>query len=195
MGSQVNQTVYLAFGHDLSDGKPLWEFSYDSTNAVYQFLPLSTSCEVGSSAKPFSKLYVTDLNVADDLTVTDDVTISGDLDIAGELTTDDDVIIDGQVRAYEGINYVAATGTDTLTGSISGLTSYVDGLIVVVKSDADSTAGVTLNISSVGAKKILKGSDGSTQVGSGEIKANVPFIVVYNSSLDSSNGAFVHQRL
>jgi hypothetical protein len=81
-----------------------------------------------------------------------------------------------------------ATGTNSysLTG---GIASYADGFLVVVKFTNASTGIATLNINSLGDKKIFK--DATTQASSGDIKANTTYLLVYDSSLDSSSGGFL----
>ena len=76
--------------------------------------------------------------------------------------------------------YGATSGTNTYTTSITGVTSYYDGLKVTVKIGTTSTGASTLNINSLGAKTILD-SLGNT-ITSGGLKAGIPYTLVYNGT-------------
>ncbi len=68
------------------------------------------------------------------------------------------------------------------------LTAYSDGIRLLWQPNADPTGAVTLNVDTIGAKKVYM-PDG-TQAGNGELDADSLYDIVYDSSLDSSNGAF-----
>lgn len=76
--------------------------------------------------------------------------------------------------------YGATSGTNTYTTSITGITSYYDGLKVTVKIGTTSTGASTLNINSLGSKTILD-SNGNA-ITSGGLKAGIPYTLVYNGT-------------
>tara|TARA_R100001086_G_scaffold44914_1_gene19893 strand:+ start:1751 stop:2632 length:882 start_codon:yes stop_codon:yes gene_type:complete len=69
-----------------------------------------------------------------------------------------------------------------------GLTAYADGIRLLWSPNADPTGAVTINVDTLGAKKVYM-PDG-TQAGNGSLDADSLYDLVYDSSLDSSNGAF-----
>lgn len=81
-----------------------------------------------------------------------------------------------------------ATNTDTYAIS-GGISSYTNTYAVIVKFTNASTGASTLNVNSLGAKKIY--IDPTTQAGNGDIAANGIYILVYDSALDSGTGGFI----
>lgn len=75
----------------------------------------------------------------------------------------------------------------TITSGES-LSAYNNGMRFLWKPNGNSTGAVTLNVDSIGAKKVYLPS--GTQAGSGDISSNSVYDVVYQSALDSSNGGF-----
>ena len=69
-----------------------------------------------------------------------------------------------------------------------GLSAYADGIRILWQPNADPTGAVTINVDTLGAKKVYM-PDG-TQAGNGSLDADSLYDLVYDSSLDSSNGAF-----
>jgi hypothetical protein len=82
-----------------------------------------------------------------------------------------------------------ASGTNTYTISDTSFPGYSSGFMAVVKFTNASTGSVTLNINSVGAKKVY--TDASTQAGNGTIPANTTRLLVYDTTLDSAAGGFM----
>ncbi len=83
-----------------------------------------------------------------------------------------------------------SSGTDTVTLTTdSTVTSYFDGLRLTFIAGGSNTGAATLNVDSVGAKKILKG--GGTALGAGDIASGMPVDVVYDESADSASGAWM----
>lgn len=85
----------------------------------------------------------------------------------------------GSVNAY----------TLTRTGSLEQPSSYVDGTRITFITTNANTGASTVNVSSLGSKKILL-QDGVTALSGGEIRANEFVDLVYNSAADSAAGAF-----
>jgi len=88
------------------------------------------------------------------------------------------------------IPYGNASGTNTIAvNTTPAFSTLTDGLLVFVKIANTITAAPTLNVNSTGALNIYE-SDGSTQLGSGELIANNIYGFIYNSSLNSSSGGW-----
>lgn len=79
------------------------------------------------------------------------------------------------------IKYATASGTNTYTVTISGITAYTEGLSVKIKFTNANTGASTLNINSLGAKSIVK-SNGNA-LSSGNIKAGQICHLVYTGSV------------
>lgn len=70
-------------------------------------------------------------------------------------------------------------------------TAYAQGLTFAFKAHAASTGSVTLNVNSLGAKKVYRNIGGTaTQVASGEWQQNDIIVASYDTSLDSAAGGF-----
>ena len=76
--------------------------------------------------------------------------------------------------------YAVASGTNTYTVSISGISSLTEGLSIKVKFTNANTGTATLNVNSLGAKSIVK-SNGNA-LSSGNIKAGQICHLVYTGS-------------
>lgn len=88
-------------------------------------------------------------------------------------------------------NYTAA-GTNTYTVTITGYTAYRAGDIIPLTFTNASTGASTLNITSLGAKKIYIEVKGvMTQVANKDIFSNMKATLIYDSSLDAAVGGFV----
>lgn len=68
------------------------------------------------------------------------------------------------------------------------LSAYSDGIRLLWQPNANPTGAVTINVDAIGAKKVYM-PDG-TQAGNGDLDADSLYDIVYDSSLDSSAGAF-----
>jgi hypothetical protein len=82
-----------------------------------------------------------------------------------------------------GIQHATASGTDTYTASITGVTSYADGDSYLIRFTNGNTTGATLNINGLGAVDLYRNNDGV--VIGGDIEAGSEMLVVYNSSVPS----------
>jgi hypothetical protein len=82
-----------------------------------------------------------------------------------------------------GIQHATASGTDTYTASITGVTSYADGDSYLIRFTNGNTTGATLNINSLGAIDLYRNNDGA--VIGGDIEDGSEMLVVYNSSVPS----------
>ena len=78
------------------------------------------------------------------------------------------------------IPYASASGTNTYTVSISGISSLAEGLSVKIKFQNANTGASTLNINGLGAKEIRK-SNGNA-LSSGSIKAGQILHLVYTGT-------------
>jgi hypothetical protein len=79
-----------------------------------------------------------------------------------------------------GILHGTASGTDTYTTTITGVTSYADGDAYLIRFTNGNTTGCTLNINSLGAKTLYRNNDGAL-IG-GDIISGGEMLCVYNST-------------
>lgn len=79
------------------------------------------------------------------------------------------------------IGYATASGTNTYTASITGITSLSEGLSIKIKFTNVNTGASTLNINGLGAKAIQKGNGNA--LSSGNIKAGQICHLVYTGSV------------
>ena len=79
-----------------------------------------------------------------------------------------------------GIDHGTASGEDTYTVSISGVTSYTDGDAYLIRFTNGNTTTSTLNINGIGAVDLYRNNDGPL-IG-GDIQAGAEMLVVYNST-------------
>jgi hypothetical protein len=82
-----------------------------------------------------------------------------------------------------GILHGTASGTDTYTVTITGVTSYADGDAYLIRFPNGNTTTATLNINSLGAINLYRNNDG--QVIGGDIEAGAEMLLVYNSTTPS----------
>lgn len=80
-----------------------------------------------------------------------------------------------------------ASNAYTLTSGES-LSAYSAGMRFLWSPNADSTGSVTINVDTIGAKKIYMPN--GTQAGSGDLDADNLYDIAYDTSLDSSAGGF-----
>jgi len=78
------------------------------------------------------------------------------------------------------IPHATASGTDTYTATVSGITSYSDGDAYLIRFTNGNTTGCTLNINGLGAVPLYKNNDGPL-IG-GDIWAGGEMLCIYNSS-------------
>lgn len=93
-------------------------------------------------------------------------------------------------------NKVSGLQTPTTTGGTTtaytlagGITSYSSGFALFAKVNATSTGASTLNVNSVGAKKIFISP--TVQATRGDLVINQIYLFVYDSALDSATGGFL----
>lgn len=90
---------------------------------------------------------------------------------------------DGSLATFpttSSIPHTTASGTDTYTASISGVTAYNDGDSYLVRFTNGNTTGCTLNINSLGAIDLYRNNDGAL-IG-GDIIDGAEMLCIYNSS-------------
>lgn len=80
-----------------------------------------------------------------------------------------------------GLQHSTASGTDTYTVTISGVTSYVDGDAYLIRFTNGNTTGCTLNINGLGAVTLYRNNDGAL-IG-GDIISGGEMLCIYNSTL------------
>ncbi len=91
------------------------------------------------------------------------------------------------------LNYALAATADNSAYTLSVPSPKLDnGNVVVFKMpNANSGVSATLNVNSLGAKKMLKASDQATQIGASDLLANAVYLAIYDTTLDSASGAWV----
>lgn len=104
---------------------------------------------------------------------------------ATALQTSVDAIINNYAGASTGggLTHAIASGTDTYTATISGVTSYTDGDSYLIRFTNGNTTVSTLNINSIGAIDLYRNNDG--QIIGGDIEDGAEMLVVYNSTLNA----------
>ena len=80
------------------------------------------------------------------------------------------------------ITHTTASGTDTYTATITGVTSYADGDSYLIRFTNGNTTGATLNINSLGAITLYRNNDGA-MIG-GDIEDGGELLCAYNASLN-----------
>lgn len=93
-------------------------------------------------------------------------------------------------RVNEGtiMAYASTTGNDTYVITPDpAISAYSEGMSFRVSADTANTGAATLNVSAVGAKTIKKYTSAGalTDIETGDIIADIPFEVIYNSNDDS----------
>jgi hypothetical protein len=81
-----------------------------------------------------------------------------------------------------GIPKATASGTDTYTATISGVTAYTDGDAYLIRFPNGNTTAATLNINALGARSLFRNNDGAL-IG-GDIWAGAEMLVIFNSTLN-----------
>jgi len=92
-----------------------------------------------------------------------------------------------QQRRGGPLNYGLAATEDNLAYTLSVATTKLEnGNFVIFKMPAAPSGGSsTLNVNSLGAKKMLKASDQATQIGAIDLLSNGIYVAIYDASLDS----------
>ena len=78
------------------------------------------------------------------------------------------------------ITHTTASGTDTYTATVTGVTSYADGDCYLVRFTNGNTTSATLNINSLGAIDLYRNNDGLL-IG-GDIVAESEMLCIYNAT-------------
>lgn len=76
-----------------------------------------------------------------------------------------------------------ASGVDTYTTTISGVTSYNDGDSYLIRFTTGNTTGATLNVNGLGAVPLYRNNDGL--IIGGDIEDGSEMLCVYNSTLSA----------
>jgi hypothetical protein len=88
------------------------------------------------------------------------------------------------------VERATTSGTNTYTASVNAaVTSYQNGYVLFLKIGTAPTGSSTLNLNSIGAKKIFKTP--TVQVGAADLGLNQSYVVTYDTSLDSGAGGFL----
>jgi hypothetical protein len=87
------------------------------------------------------------------------------------------------IASSGGIPHATASGTDTYTATVSGVTSYADGDAYLIRFTNGNTTGATLNINALGAIPLYRNNDGAL-IG-GDIWEGAEMLCVYNSTANT----------
>src|SRR5215471_3208387 len=96
-------------------------------------------------------------------------------------------------------NLADANGTKSTAGSSNAYTlaapatshsSLINGIVLRVRASFTNTGACTFNLASIGAKKILT-PDAIGDLAAGQIQSGGHYTLEYDSSADSSNGAWI----
>ncbi len=79
-----------------------------------------------------------------------------------------------------GIPHATASGTDTYTATITGVTAYNDADAYLIRFTNGNTTSATLNINSLGAVPLYRNNDGPLL--GGDVLANGEMLCIYNST-------------
>jgi len=93
------------------------------------------------------------------------------------------VLGSGDLTIIEGIPKTTASGTDTYTATVSGVTAYNDGDAYLIRFTNGNTTGATLNINGLGAITLYRNNDGP--IVPGDILDGAEMLCVYNSTTPS----------
>ncbi len=80
-----------------------------------------------------------------------------------------------------GMLHGTASGTDTYTVTITGVTSYADGDAYLVRFPNGNTTGATLDVNGLGAVSLFRNNDGA--IIGGDIEDGAEMLCVYNSTI------------
>jgi hypothetical protein len=90
------------------------------------------------------------------------------------------------------VNTVGGTGDAITVTLASGITAYATGQMFRFVAGAANTGAVTINVNSIGVKKVRKISGGTdVALTSGDIVAGETYLLNYRSTADSGVGAWV----
>lgn len=87
-----------------------------------------------------------------------------------------------EIVSASGVPHVTATGTDTYSATVTGVSTYTDGDAYLVRFTNGNTTSATLNINTLGAKSLYRNNDGAL-IG-GDIIDGGEMLCVYNSTLN-----------
>ena len=159
-------------GANLTTSQTSTNFTINSDTGTDASVPLGNGTLAGASLNDYTSAEKTKLsgiaagaevNVNADWNAT-----SGDAQILNKPT-------------ISGIQSAIASGTDTYTATISGVSSYVDGAAYLIRFTNGNTTGCTLNINSLGAVTLYTNNDG-VLIG-GDIESGGEMLCIYNSTL------------
>jgi hypothetical protein len=90
------------------------------------------------------------------------------------------IALTSDIPSGSGIQHATASGTDTYTATITGVTSYADADAYLIRFTNGNTTGATLNINSLGARPLYRNNDGPLL--GGDVGAGGEMLCVYNST-------------
>jgi hypothetical protein len=100
--------------------------------------------------------------------------------VAGQNITIDRTNPSSPIISSESIPKGTASGTDTYTTTITGVTAYNDGDVYLIRFTNGNTTSCTLNINSIGAIPLFRNNNG--QLIGGDIIDGAEMLCIYNST-------------
>ncbi|GEM_PF-2372967 len=105
-----------------------------------------------------------------------------------------DIYVNGSLVAGGASNYALAVTSNNIAYTLAvAITALTNGAVVTFKMpNAVSAGAVTLNVNSLGAKKVMLSGQMATQANSGDLEANGEYIAIYNTSADTTGAWMVY---
>jgi hypothetical protein len=92
--------------------------------------------------------------------------------------------VEAVVEVAQPIWYFAATGTDTYAATLTGIvpTAYYAGMQVKLLFGITNTGAATINLNTLGAKAITKGTAGTTALSASDLVVTKVYTLIYDGT-------------
>ena len=92
--------------------------------------------------------------------------------------------VEAVVEVAQPIWYFAATGTDTYAATLTGVvpTAYYAGMMVKLLFGITNTGAATINLNTLGAKAIKKGTGGATALSASDLVTTKIYTLIYDGT-------------
>jgi hypothetical protein len=112
--------------------------------------------------------------------IDDDISTNSDFTVDGTKLTTRAAIKTLVDSLGSGIEYSTASGTNTYTATVTGITAYTEGDVYAIKFTNGNTGSATLNINAIGAITLKKSV--SVNLSSGDLIAGGIYILIYDGT-------------
>jgi hypothetical protein len=112
--------------------------------------------------------------------IDDDISTNSDFTVDGTKLTTRAAIKTLVDSLGSGIEYSTASGTNTYTATVTGITAYTEGDVYAIKFTNGNTGSATLNINAIGAITLKKSV--SVNLDSGDLIAGGIYILIYDGT-------------